>query len=75
MTMRHVMARMEATMDLDKLKDPKLQERLRAAGSPDELLAIAKEQGYELSDKELEALSGSSAWYHCSTMEPCASPA
>jgi hypothetical protein len=35
MTMRHVMARMEATMDLDKLKDPKLQERLRAASSPD----------------------------------------
>ena len=37
---------------------PELQEKARACKSPEEILALAKEEGYELSDEELEAVSG-----------------
>ena len=32
--------------------------KARAAKTPEEILALAKEEGYELSDDELEAVSG-----------------
>ena len=32
--------------------------RARACNTPEEVLALAKEEGYELSDDELEAISG-----------------
>ena len=34
------------------------KKRVEVAQSPEELLTIAKETGYELSDEQLEALSG-----------------
>ena len=37
-------------MDFEKLKNPELQEKLKAAKGPEDLLAIAQEEGYELSD-------------------------
>jgi len=37
---------------------PEMMERARACKTPEELLALAKESGYELSDKELEQISG-----------------
>lgn len=33
-----------------------------AATSAEELLALAREEGYELTDEELEAVSGGGAW-------------
>jgi hypothetical protein len=46
---------------LSKLTDEQKRE-VEAAQSPDELLAIAKEAGYELSPEQLEAVSGGDSW-------------
>ena len=45
-------------MNFEDLKNPEFQERLKSAQSPDELLAIAREEGFELSDLVLEGVSG-----------------
>ena len=45
-------------MNFEDLKSPELQEKLKAASTPEELLALAKEEGYELSDEELGGMSG-----------------
>lgn len=37
---------------------PELRERAQACGTPEDILALAKEEGYELSDEELEAING-----------------
>ena len=49
---------------------PDQQEKAKACKSVDELLAIAKEEGYELSDDELEAVSGGDwdCWSVCSQL-------
>ena len=49
-------------MDFEDLKDPALQEKLKAAKTPEEVLAIAKEEGYELSDAELAEAAGGVKW-------------
>ena len=53
----------ETTMKFDDLT-PEQQEKARAAKTPDGILALAREEGYELSDDELGAVSG--GWDHCS---------
>ena len=40
---------------------PELREKARACETPEELLALAKNEGYKLSDAEMEAVSGG-AW-------------
>lgn len=37
---------------------PEQQDKAKACHTPEELLALAKEEGYELSDGDLEAISG-----------------
>ena len=49
-------------MDFEDL-NPELQEKLKAANTPDELVALVKEEGMELSDEQLEAMSGGKEWY------------
>ena len=49
-------------MNYDDLKNPELQERLKAAETPEEILAIAKEEGFELTDEALEAVAGGEFW-------------
>ena len=44
-------------MNFDDLTDEQ-KAKARAAKTPDEILALAKEEGYELSDDELAAVSG-----------------
>ena len=40
---------------------PELREKAKACTSPEELIELAKEQGYKLSDQDLEAVAGG-AW-------------
>lgn len=47
-------------MDFKDLS-PDLREKAKACTSPEELLALAKREGYKLSEAELEAVSGG-AW-------------
>ena len=51
-------------MNFDELKNPELQEKLKAANTPEELLAIAKEEGDELRDADLEEKSGGVKWFN-----------
>jgi hypothetical protein len=37
---------------------PELREKAKACQTPEELLALAKKEGYKLSDEEMEAVSG-----------------
>ncbi|MBQ9003217.1 MAG: Nif11-like leader peptide family natural product precursor [Eggerthellaceae bacterium] len=44
-------------MNFDDLTDEQ-KAKARSAKTPEEILELAKEEGYELSDDELEAVSG-----------------
>ena len=44
-------------MNFDDLT-PEQKEKAKACKTPEEILALAREEGYELSDEELEAVSG-----------------
>ena len=44
-------------MKFDDLTDEQ-KEKARACKTPEDNLALAKDEGYELSDEELEAVSG-----------------
>ncbi len=60
-------------MKFEELNNPKLQEKLKSLKTPEELLALAKEEGYDLSAEQLESLSGGEAWYEdtCTTHKNC----
>ena len=44
---------------------PEQQEKAKACKTPEDILALAKEEGYELSDDELDSVSGGVSW-NCS---------
>jgi len=46
----------------DRIKElsPEQRDRAKQCKTPEELLALAKEEGYELTDDELEGISGGS---------------
>ena len=48
-------------MDFNDLT-PEVKAKLKGAETPDEILALAREEGYELTDEELEAVSGGYSW-------------
>ena len=41
---------------------PELREKAEACKTPEELLALAKTEGYKLSEEELAAVSGGGGW-------------
>ena len=45
-------------MNFDELKNPELQEKLKACKSVDELVQLAREEGAELTDEQLDAVAG-----------------
>ena len=45
-------------MNFEDLKNPEFQEKLKAAQTPAELLALAREQGLPLSDEDLQEIAG-----------------
>ena len=48
-------------MELNDLTEEQ-KAKIRECKTPEEMLALAREEGYELSDDQLEAISGGS-WY------------
>ena len=48
-------------MDFKDLS-PELQNKARECKTAEEILALAREEGYELSDEELRAVSGGIEW-------------
>ena len=44
-------------MDPKKLS-PELREKVKACKTPEEMLKLAKEEGYELSDEDLDGVTG-----------------
>ena len=57
-------------MDIEKL-DPAVKAKLKGCETPEEIFALAQEEGYELSDSELEGISG--GWGDCGdyVWDPC----
>lgn len=45
---------------------PELREKAKSCKTPEEVFALAKEEGYELSEEELSAVSGGN-WF----TDPC----
>ena len=45
------------------------KKKIEAAKTPEELLALVKEAGYELTQDQLEAVAGGGGW--CSKDGPC----
>lgn len=41
---------------------PELREKAKACTSPEELMELARREGYKLSEEELAAVSGGSVW-------------
>ena len=41
---------------------PEQQEKAKACKTPEELVALAKEEGVELTDEQIEAMSGGYVW-------------
>ena len=62
-------------MDFENLTEEQ-RERARACKTADEILALAKEEGYELSEEDLVAVSGGASWdciSDCPDHTPCPS--
>ena len=49
---------------------PEQMEKARACKTPEDILALAKEEGYELSEDELDAVSGGADWYEYIDLAP-----
>ena len=53
-------------MDLENMDiSPELRDKAKACKTPEELLALAKSEGYKLSEAEMEAVSGGGQWSTC----------
>ena len=52
-------------MNFENLKNPEFQEKLRTAKTADELIALITSEGIELSEEQLEVVSGGQEWYEC----------
>ena len=49
-------------MNIEDLKNLEFQEKLKGAKSPDEILALAKAEGIQLSDEDLAKVAGGAEW-------------
>ena len=55
-------------MDFNDLTEEQ-KAKAQACTTPEEMLALAKEEGYDLSDEELEGIAGGANW--CSDKADC----
>ena len=44
---------------------PEQQERAKACKTPEEVFALAREMGYELTAEEMDEISGGIQWHGC----------
>lgn len=58
-----------SSMDYKDLS-PELREKAKGCKTPEELLALAKSEGYKLSEEELGLISGGKSWSctHCALL-------
>lgn len=56
-------------MDFKDLS-PELRKKVEACKTPEELLALAAEEGYELTDEDLKAINGGTLYADC-TWDDC----
>ena len=57
-------------MDIEKL-NPAVKAKLKGCETPEEIRTLAQEEGYELSDSELEGLSGGWGNSNGRPYDPC----
>ncbi len=57
------MGRMQSMVSFNELT-PEQMEKARACKSPADLVELAKSEGVELTDDQLDAISGGT-WYNC----------
>ena len=50
---------------------PEQKERARACKTPEEILALAQEEGYDLTDAEIEAISGAGGGFYGTCSDLC----
>ena len=50
-------------MGFEELRSPELQERLKACQTADELVALVKAEGVDLSDEQLKAVAGGDEYW------------
>ena len=55
---------------LENVSD-EVKEKIRACNTPEDFLALAKSEGYELSDEDLESISGGVDWISCTAVCCC----
>ena len=52
-------------MNFDDLKNPELQEKLKACETPEDVFELIRSEGIDLTDEELQAISGGSDDGYC----------
>ena len=57
-------------MDYENVSE-ELREKARACKTPEEILALAKEEGYKLSDEEVRGIAGGGVWSTCDSPYYC----
>ena len=57
-------------MNFDDLT-PEQKEKALACKTSEEILALIKEEGLELNEQELEAVSGGTCWSKCPGVDKC----
>lgn len=59
-------------MNFEDLKNPELQEKLKACSTEEDLVELVKSQGVELSDEQLEGIAGGTKiWGACQEQDHC----
>lgn len=61
-------------MEFESLSPEQLA-KARECETVEEMLALAKEEGYELSDEELEGVAGGGVWSSCTSPFTCGNDA
>ena len=60
-------------MKFEDMKSPEFQSKLQEVKSVEELVSLAKEEGVELTDQQIERISGGGVWNHPSKCPRCGS--